>query len=311
MAIQIPEAHMERSRFPDGFRILQGKHEYVAYTEHSSIRVWPSDEASHYDSHTHSAIEIIMPGRGVAVYRLQDEVYRVQAGEILIIPSGCFHELTEPDGIQRYLLLFEPNPLMAMWDISGIAPLLQHPIYLHDHSVLQEKVAGLLKQVVDVYFRKDPLWNMQCYSYLVQMYVLLGRHYLQTAAAATHRAERRNIEPEILNSAITFINEHYMEDINLEEVAKFTGFSRCYFSRNFKQFSGYSFSEFLTRKRLDTAADLLVTTRQPIGEVARASGFGSMATFNRVFREYKKCTPSQYRTINGPAPYEEETKPVF
>jgi len=45
--------------------------------------------------------------------------------------------------------------------------------------------------------------------------------------------------------------------------------------------------------------DLLIRTNRSMHDVAIESGFGSVATFNRVFREKKGCTPSQYRTIYG------------
>ena len=54
--------HASRSRFPDGFRIMQGKQEYVTYIEHSSLRIWYSETPWHFEAHCHSAVEIIMPG---------------------------------------------------------------------------------------------------------------------------------------------------------------------------------------------------------------------------------------------------------
>ena len=284
------------SRFPDGFRILQGKQEYITYLEHSSIRIWQSDVATHYDQHTHSAIEVILPHRGTSVYHLQNETYNVNPGEVLIIPSGLSHALTESADIQRHLVLFEPNPLLSLRDMNSIAPMMQQVIYLHDDSELQEQVNGLMMQVVSSYFDKEPMWNTLCYSYLLQVYALLGQRYLK-ATAPQQYAGRRSIDPAIMNSAVTYINEHYMDDISLEQVAVFAGFSKYYFSRVFKQFSGVSFLDYLTRKRLNVASDLLVRTNQSIRDIASASGFGSMATFNRVFREHKSCTPTQYRAI--------------
>ncbi|MBQ9263631.1 MAG: helix-turn-helix transcriptional regulator [Clostridia bacterium] len=288
----------EKRRFPDGFRILQGKQEYITYVEHASIRIWPSDVASHYDAHMHSAIEIILPHRGTSVYYLQDEIYQVKPGEILIIPSGVVHSLTESQDTQRYLLLFEPNPLTALRDMSQISEMMKRPIYLHDRPELQAQVSELLMQVVNCYFKCLPMWNTQCYSYLLQMYALLGQQYAD-AAAPQRTLPQWRIDPEIMNSAITFINEHYMDDISLEDVAAFVGFSKFYFSRTFKQFSGLSFSEFLSKKRLNVASDLLVRTPKTIREIAEEAGFGSIATFNRLFREEKNCTPTQFRSIYG------------
>ena len=127
--------------------------------------------------------------------------------------------------------------------------------------------------------------------------LLLGRHYLDTTGA--RHLSQHSIEPAIMNSAITYINEHYMEEMSLEDAALFAGFSKYYFSRMFKRFSGISFLDYLTRKRLNAATELLVHTDQPIQEIARSSGFGSIATFNRVFRSVRSCTPTPYREIYG------------
>lgn len=286
------------SRFPDGFRIMQGTQEYITYLDHSSIRVWYSDVPAHFDMHSHSAVEIILPQKGVPVYHLKDKDYAVQPGEILIIPSDCPHALTEPEDLSRHLLLFEPGPLTLMRDLPNLSEMMRQPILLRGHSEWQQAVGRLLMQVVDCYFRKEPLWNTECYSYLMKAYALLGRYHLRIGTPPRHAGSRK-IESAIMNSAITFINEHYMEDISLEDVAVFAGFSKCYFSRLFKQFCSLSFSEFLTRKRLNVAAELLIHTRLPVKEIVVSSGFGSIAAFNRVFKAHKQCTPTQYRLIYG------------
>ena len=286
----------EESRFPDGFRILQGKQEYITYQEHASIRVWPSDQAGYYAPHSHSAVEIILPDRGVSVYQLQDAVYRVQAGEVLIVPPRCMHSLTEARETLRYLVLFEPSPLMNLRDLSNIAGMLQQPIYLHSGNELQHQVRELMRQLVECYFQKAPMWNAECYAFLMQMYALLGRQYLLAEAPESHSAQRTG-DHVIMNTAVSYIEEHYMEPLSLETVAGFAGFSKYYFSRLFKECIGVSFSEYLIRIRLEAAADLLARTDQSIREVALASGFGSTATFNRIFREYKNCTPTQFRAI--------------
>lgn len=311
MANHAPDPVMPaNSRFPDGFRILHGKQEYITYVGHSSVRIWYSDVSSFYDAHTHSAVEIIMPYQGVSEYRLPNDTYYVQAGEVLIVPPGYAHSLTEKEGILRHLILFEPTPLMSLMDITAISQLLQQPIYLRDHSELHIQVREMLGKAIDCYMKREPMWNTQCYSYLLQMYVLLGQNYLRTVGMH-HYPSRMSIDPEIMNSAITFINEHYMDDISLEQVAAFAGFSKYYFSRMFKQFASVSFTEYLTGQRMNVAIDLLGRTRKPIREIAEAAGFGSTATFNRVFREHKNCTPSQYRAIYGTAAAPKKGKTFF
>ena len=290
----------DQGRFADGFRILQGKHEYVTYLEHSSIRIWPSDVASHYDSHVHSAVEIILPHRGESVYHLPDQTYRVKAGQVLIVPSLCPHTLTESADTLRYLILFEPNAFYNLQDMATVNAMVQRPIYLREENEATKPIYELLHKTVECYFSREGMWNTMCYSYLLQVYALLGRDYLQKAVPDAPKV-RRSIDPELMNSAMTYISEHYMHELPLEEVAAFTGFSKYYFSRVFKEFAGVSFTEYLTVKRVNAAAILLIHSDKPIRDVVDEAGFGSIATFNRIFRSYKHCTPTQFRTIYGAA----------
>ena len=288
---------MSRSRFPDGFRIMQGKQEFVTYIEHSSLRIWYSEVPWRYESHCHSAVEIIMPVKGEVIYQVQDATYRVQADEVLIVPPNCVHGLSMNAGSARYLLLFEPDSIFSMRDMRLVEDLLQTPIYLSGQPELQEAVRSLLMQCVNCYDRREFMWNTLCYSYLMQMYARLGQSSL--ARSAQPRPEARRMEPEIVDSARLYIDQNFKRSISLEDVSAFTGFSKYYFSRVFKQQMGVSFSEYLRGKRVSMAEDLLIHARQSIQDIALSAGFGSIATFNRVFRESRGCTPSRYREIYG------------
>ncbi len=296
MASKLPAASAEHSRFPDGFRILQGKQEYITYQDHSSIRVWPSDVPSHFDVHMHSAVEVLMPHRGKALYQLPDRTYQVEAGQLLFIPPGISHALTESDDILRYLILFEPSPLYTLRDMPAVRMMTQQPLYLTQQDMLTDEICSLLMALVDCYLRKEGMWNTECYSFLLKVYALLGRQYLRRNTPPAP-AERRSVDAELLNSAITYISENYMRPLTLTEVADFTGFSKYYFSRVFKDFAGLPFSSYLNVKRVNAAANLLINSADPVQEIARQAGFGSVASFNRLFREYKHCTPTQFRAI--------------
>ena len=276
---------------------MQGQQEFVTYIEHSSLRIWYSEIPWHYEAHHHSAVEIIVPVKGEVIYELEDSVYHVQADEVLIVPPNRVHGLTMNAGSARYLLLFEPDSIFSMRDMQLVEALLQTPVYLTGQQDLRESVRSLLMQCVNCYDRKEMMWNTMCYSYLMQMYARLGQSSL--AQSAPVRPEAHRMEPEIVDSARLYIDQNYKRSISLEDVSAFTGFSKYYFSRVFKQQMGVSFSEYLRGKRVGMAEELLIHSRQSIQDIAVASGFGSIATFNRVFRESRGCTPSRFREIYG------------
>jgi transcriptional regulator GlxA family with amidase domain len=90
-----------------------------------------------------------------------------------------------------------------------------------------------------------------------------------------------------------------MDDITLDSLAAYAGFSRYTLSRMFRQHTGYTFTQCLSKRRVDMAMELLSGTKIPVTQVALQCGFNSIATFNRVFREIRGCTPTQYRVIYG------------
>ena len=289
------------SRFPDGFRILKGEQEYVTYIAHSSLRVWYSDTPYDYEPHYHSAIEIVVPIRGEVLYTVADFSYRVQSDEVLIIPPNWKHSLSMGEGSARYLLLFEPDSIYSLRDMKLLDSLLSIPVYISEQPEAQSAIRSLLMQTVNCYEKRDFMWNTTCYSYLLQLYARLGQinaQMLQPRHASRDAAFSRT-DHELIDSARLYIDQNYMRDITLNDVSRFTGFSRYYFSRLFKQQTGTPFAEYLRTKRVNMASDLLIHSQQPIHDIAIGVGFGSIATFNRVFREAKGCAPTRYREIYG------------
>ena len=65
------------ARYEDGFRVLQGRREYVTYLDDSSVRIWYSDVPWRYENHDHSAVEVLLTLEGSVTYVVEDTVYQV------------------------------------------------------------------------------------------------------------------------------------------------------------------------------------------------------------------------------------------
>ena len=296
--LKIKENTARAARYEDGFRVLQGRREYVTYLDDSSVRIWYSDVPWRYEVHDHSAVEILLTLEGVVTYTVEDSIYQVRKGEILIVPSDMPHSLTMGENSSRYLFLFEPEAILSMRDIKALAMYFNKPFHLRDGSEAHVRIREQLLRARDIYEKRELMWNTVCYSCFLRVYATLGQRYLN-GVRPRNGEQTRNVDSEVITAAMTYINNHYKEDLCLEDVAGFAGFSRYYFSRSFKKQTGYSFKDYLCQKRLQVAVDLLIRTNRSMRDVALESGFGSVATFNRVFREHKGCTPTQYRAIYG------------
>jgi len=142
---------------------------------------------------------------------------------------------------------------------------------------------------------------MHNYALLLEIYAILGEEYLKSCATAAEvNALQRQLSGEdAFNRALDYLNKNYMDDVTLDSLAAYAGFSRYTLSRMFRQHTGATFTQYLSQRRVQMAMELLSATRLPVTQVALQCGFNSIATFNRVFREVKGCTPTQYRVIYG------------
>jgi len=104
-------------------------------------------------------------------------------------------------------------------------------------------------------------------------------------------------EKPVLSCSVLAARVNGRSVTTLEGLADYGGFSRSTLSRMFSRHTGATFIQYLNARRVDMAAEMLSQSDLPVTQVALRVGFGSIATFNRVFRTQKGCTPSQYRNV--------------
>ena len=96
---------------------------------------------------------------------------------------------------------------------------------------------------------------------------------------------------------LRYIDQNYMHDITLEDLASIAGYSPYHFSRLFKKYSNTTFVNFLNRRRVKAAEMMLLEGGYSITDVAMQSGFSSLTTFNRVFKMINGYTPTEYKKL--------------
>lgn len=291
----------EKHLFASGFRVTQGEHEFVTYPENTSIRVWRGAQPDEYDRHFHSAVEVIIPLKGEVRVDLEEASYRVQAGEVIIIPAGCVHGLYMGENSERELLLYEMNGAFTLKEFSALRQMMGKAIYLSQGHPCLEEVRSVFFELIQVHRSGALLRNLFNYALLLRIYAILGEYHLSTSAtsAEMNSLQRQLSGEDAFNRALDYLNKNYMEDVTLDSLAAYAGFSRYTLSRMFRQHTGSTFTQYLSKRRVDMAMELLSGSRIPVTQVALQCGFNSIATFNRVFREVKGCTPTQYRSIYG------------
>jgi len=281
-------------------RTINGTYEKVNYTENdTSVFLWINEETASFPLHWHSTVEIIMPLSSSYSVTMNRTSYQLKENDILIIPPGELHALTAPETGTRLILLFNLSSLSKFKGFTKLFSLLSHSCLITKDTMpdIYEQERSLLLQIAEEYASDDPLGDPSILALLIQFFVLLARTDLDsmpTALPSIQPSKQREYV-EKFNAVFDYMEHHYMEDITLEAIAAKIGFSKFHFSRLFRQFTDTSFYDYLCLRRLKAAELLLLDPSLPITEVALQSGFSSISTFNRVFKKFKECTPTEFK----------------
>lgn len=99
----------------------------------------------------------------------------------------------------------------------------------------------------------------------------------------------------LIHQAKVYIDEHFDEELSLDEISRQINISPYYFSKLFKEEIGQSFIEYVTGIRMDTAKKLLSTTNKSMKEICAAIGYSDPNYFSRTFKKNVGVTPTEYK----------------
>lgn len=121
---------------------------------------------------------------------------------------------------------------------------------------------------------------------------------LMQSSASRKELSGGQLRDYYIQEAVNFMEQNYMRDLTVEEIAKVCGLNRSYFSKLFRDVMGCPPQEFLIRLRLSKAADQLKGTDSPIGVIAARCGYPNQLHFTRAFHKRYGLSPREWRSQN-------------
>lgn len=282
-----------------GFRTINGNEEMVDYHEKTSHRIWLNDLNIDFPTHWHTALEIITPIDGNYELEIGGTRYTATPGDILVIPSGELHQIYAPNGGKRFIFMMNISAISKFKGFAGIGAILAHPLLINKegYPLVYEDIYEILVQIRNEYFRNGEYTELIIQSLMINLLVKLGENRSNADELFPNvRLSKQKEYVERFNQILEYIDTHYMEDITLEDTAKMAGFSKFHFSRLFKQYTEFTFCDYLCYRRVKAAASMLAEPDYSVTEIAMNTGFPSISTFNRLFKSQMNCTPREYRT---------------
>jgi len=133
--------------------------------------------------------------------------------------------------------------------------------------------------------------------FIEELATVLAMHLLLTYGSAVLQSSVSQVAltQAKLKQLYDYIEAHICEDIRLSELANLCGLSKYHFCRQFKKITGFTPHQYIIRRRIDAAKQLLAKPNLTIGAISEHLGFASHSQFTAFFRRHAGVTPQRFR----------------
>lgn len=245
-------------------------HSFLEKLEHGTVAI--RSRNLNYPKHMHAEVEILFMKEGSVRLETEETRTRLHEGNAVLFPPFSVHGYCKEGPNEASIAIF---PLSVSPGISERMP--DVPIVMKDCDRNVEKIMLLLEEC---------RWDDAEPIYVGGLLTALAALVTQEKGKETHTSVAH------MAKALMIAREGR---IGLDETASLLGYSRSHVSREFSKTFGISASEFLTRLRLENARIRLKTSEDRIEDIAIASGFNTIRSFDRAFLKIYGTSPGKYR----------------
>ena len=249
---------------------------------------------------------------GTQEYQIKDRVLQVNQQQFLVMNAGTEYNVKAQNGEDTTMLAFCFNEDFVsdfvsshsssdedLIDRNGIYDLIETSPEFPLHTLLvDEEVKPVIRDIIHakLYLSADEVDNYSIFNRILEM-------VFADCSAQLHNLENQKIVKQStkvelykrLSIARDYIQAHYCEEINLNELSKVACLSPYHFHRAFKRTFGITPKKYVTALRIERAKWLLKNRDSNVQSVCNEIGFKDVSSFTRLFSSYTQATPSAYR----------------
>lgn len=237
----------------------------------------------------HYLFHYILSGKGILESNdanKQTHFYNLHAGQgFLIAPGQINHYHADEDDPWEYTWIeFDGVRVKESLDMAGLN--VNQPVYRAGAQAEAEKLGQIMMYIVD-HGTGTPL-QLTGYGFLFL-------DQLVSSSAMKQEGKGKRVRDFYLREAMNYIEQHYQEEIAVEDIAAFCGLNRSYFGKVFREVMGKTPQEFLIHYRITKACQLLKSTQMSIKDIAIAVGYPNQLHFSRAFHNAIGTSPRAWR----------------
>ena len=256
-----------------------------------------------FPMHWHQEMEIVYIEEGEFEENIDFESYHINKGDIIIVPPCVLHSFRQYENERTVFktIMFDLSMLTGnsadACSIKYFNPFLEgnytSPKIISPSDNHYSELKECVCEIISTHSQLENFYEIKIKSELYRMFFILFKYFFecQNGEIPIKDSTTRNIK-----TILDYIGENYANPITIDELAEQVNLSKHYFMRFFKKYMGTTCIEYINDYRLNIAANLLITTRMQITEIAISIGITNLSYFNRIFRKKYNMTPKEYRS---------------
>lgn len=230
------------------------------------------------NANLHEYSELLFCQKGTGVVTVNGQDILLKEGQLVWIPPNYVHRYDFPEA-QVICAVFSNDLIPLFFKALAGRYFCVSAVDMDELSCLPGLFPALKKED---YLLVSGYLNLICAKVISRAKFESGRHS----------------DGMLYQKVISYIADHYKEDISLKQIAKLFGYNEKYLSHTLHELTGIQFRQLLAFYRIGHAKMLLTTDQnQDITSIAMNSGFAAINSFHRTFKEMTGMTPSQYKKI--------------
>ena len=255
--------------------------------------------------HWHEEMEILVISNGSARVATDDEEHVLLPGQGFILNQNVMHSIhsIDNDPCVYYSLVFHPdlifghtnssmrtNFLLPMQSFSILKTML-----IDKENTWHKSMLDLLDKILSVNLTKSFGYELITKGYLCQFWASLLNRLPQ---ADIPQAPNISLNEHRVKQAMLFIRLHHAEPLTLDDISESISVSKSECCRCFKRTIQMTPFEYLMKYRIFEASKQILNDREnhhSMADLALTVGFNSISYFNKLFKRYLNCTPTEYR----------------
>ena len=275
-------------------------HGSFAFPVDVSVENIQSYEQSSFLWHWHPEVELTWIMSGEMEYHVNDRQYILKEGEGLFGNSNTLHSGYMKEGKEctylsvtfhpRFLYGYENSILQTKYVDYITTNEEWSSLHLEKNVIWHQEIQYWIREIYEMSQESPADYELRVHMLLLQIWQKLYQYFSMFPEKKNHSQQYL----QRLRTIVSYIQEHYTEEISLEEVAEQVNICKSECCRFFKKHMNMTIFEYILFLRIQKSLPLLKSGKS-VTEAAGQVGFSSPAYYGQIFKRYMKCTPREYK----------------